>query len=328
MIVMDASNTPVHAISLRRVALSDHAITIAIFLCFAIVPVAAKFGAEGHLLSIFTRVMIFAIAVISLDLLIGYAGLVSFGHAAFIGLGVYTVGIFSAHNVTDLLIQFPAVIAVTAGFALLTGAISLRTTGINFIMITLAFGQMAFFVATSLAAYGGDDGLTLAAKSTLGGVPLFANAWSLYYVVFACLLAVFLLCRIMVASRFGRVLRGARENHARMEAIGFNPFPYRLTAYVIAGAIAGLSGVLLVNYAEFASPAYMTWQRSGELIIMVLLGRICGIHGAIVGATLYLLLEEYLSSLTVSWRIVFGLLLILIAIFSRDGFPRVLWRDR
>jgi branched-chain amino acid transport system ATP-binding protein len=178
-------------------------------------------------------------------------------------------------------------------------------------MITLAFGQMLFFLATSLAAYGGDDGLTLANKSLVFGQKLIEGDRVFYYVVFGCLLGVYLLGRSIVASRFGRVLRGTRENATRMEAIGYHPFRYQLTAYVISGMMAGLAGFLLANQAEFVSPAYMTWQRSGELIFMVILGGMASLHGAVLGAAAFLLLEEYLAGWTEHWKMIFGPLLIL-----------------
>ena len=224
------------------------------------------------MLSLVSRVMIFSIAAVALDLLVGYGGLISFGHAAFIGLGAYAVGILSAHGIRDALIALPSALATSALFAFLTGIVCLRTKGVYFIMITLAFGQMAFFTASSLAPYGGDDGLTIAARNTLAGFPLLKNEHPFYYFVLGCLLGSYLLCRAIVASRFGRVLRGAKENPVRMATIGLPRLPLPARAYVIAGALGGLSGFLLANATEFVSPAYMSWQRSGELIVMVILG--------------------------------------------------------
>ncbi len=169
-------------------------------------------------------------------------------------------------------------------FALVTGAISLRTRGVYFIMITLAFGQMAYFFMVSLAAYGGDDGLPLSGRSTLFGMRLIEGDRRCSTSCWRLLAVALLVLRRVVASRFGRVLRGSRDNAVRMQAIGFSPLPYRLTAYVIAGAVAGLAGVLLANQAEFVSPAYMSWQRSGELIVMVVLGGMGTLVGPVVGA--------------------------------------------
>jgi branched-chain amino acid transport system permease protein len=270
--------------------------------------------------------MIFAVAAVALDLLLGYGGLISFGHAAFIGLGAYAVGILAAHGITDALIALPAALAISALYAFLTGIVCLRTTGVYFIMITLAFGQMAYFTATSLAPYGGDDGLTVAARNTFAGFALIKNERAFYYVVFACLLGSYLFCRALVASRFGRVLRGAKENPVRMATIGFNVYRFQLAAYVIAGALAGLSGFLLANATEFVSPAYMSWQRSGELIVMVLLGGLGSLNGAIIGTAAYLLTEEWLAGFTENWKVIFGPMLVLVVLFARGGLLGV-WTE-
>jgi branched-chain amino acid transport system permease protein len=289
-----------------------------LFAALAVVPLLAPLGPEGYILSLLTRVMIFALAAVSLDLILGYGGLISFGHAAFLGIGAYSVGILTSHGVAGVGAHLAAALAVSALFALLTGAVSLRTRGVYFIMITLAFGQMLFFLATSLAPYGGDDGLTLPSRSLVWGNAL-TSGKGFYYVAFGALLAAYLLCRAIVASRFGRVLRGSRENPVRMQAIGFNPFAFQLTAYVIAGMLCSLAGFLLANDAEFVSPAYMTWQRSGDLIFMTVLGGLGSTHGAILGAAAFLLLEEILSDLTEHWRMIFGPLLIMVVIFARGG---------
>jgi branched-chain amino acid transport system permease protein len=309
---------------------------IIILAVFALGPVlASASGAEGYVLSLLTRVMVLAIAALSLDLIMGYGGLVSFGHAAFLGIGAYAVGIASSHGVEDLLVQVPLALGASALFALVAGSISLRTQGVYFIMITLAFGQMLYFLATSLAPYGGDDGMTLGARSLIGGSKILKSSVALYWLAFLCLAGVYCLCSAIVASRFGRVLRGIRDNDVRMRAIGFDPFRFKLTAYVISGMIAGLAGCLIANQTEFVSPAFMTWQRSGELIFMVVLGGLGSLYGAILGAALFILLEEFLpeilhytsiflpaeisSKLAENWRMVFGPLLILIVMFTRGG---------
>jgi branched-chain amino acid transport system permease protein len=299
--------------------LAGNALPATVFFLFAAVPLFAVLGAETYLLSLVTRVMIFAIAALALDLLIGYGALVSFGHAAFIGLGAYAVGILGSHGITDALISLPVALAVSALFALATGIVCLRTKGVYFIMITLAFGQMAFFTASSLAPYGGDDGLTIRARSTFAGLPILANDRALYYVCLVCLLGTYLLCRALVASRFGRVYRGARENPLRVATIGFEVYRYQLVAYVIAGALGGLSGFLLGNATDFVSPAYMSWQRSGELLIMVIFGGMGTLNGAIIGAAAFLLTEEWLSGVTEHWKVIFGPLLVLVAVFARGG---------
>ncbi len=316
---------------------------VVLFAAFAIAPaLASASGAEGYVLSLLTRVMIFGLAAMSLDLILGYGALVSFGHAAFLGIGAYAVGILASHGIEDLLVQIPVALAASAAFALGTGAISLRTKGVYFIMITLAFAQMLFFLATSLAAYGGDDGMTLDARSLVAGSNLLKSDFAFYWLCLFILIGAYALSRAIVASRFGRVLRGTRENAVRMEAIGFQPFRYQLAAYVISGMMAGLAGCLMANQAEFVSPAFMTWQRSGELIFMVVLGGLGSLHGAIMGAAAFLLLEEFLPDLlhaasffmsddirerlTENWQMVFGPLLILIVLFARGGMTGLLRR--
>jgi branched-chain amino acid transport system permease protein len=304
--------------SLKRLRPHD-SVPILIFLILAAIPVLALIRSEDYLLSLFERLMIFAIAALSLDLLIGYGGLISFGHAAFVGLGAYAVGILSAHGMHDAIIALPVALLSSALFAYVTGVVCLRTKGVYFIMITLAFGQMVFFTASSLAPYGGDDGLTIAARNTLGGFAFFRSEGSLYYLIWGCLLGAYCFCRMLVGSRFGRVFRGAKENALRMETIGFNVYRFQLVAYVIAGMMAGLSGFLLANATEFVSPAYMSWQRSGDLIIMVILGGLGSLHGAIIGAGAYLLLEEWLSAFTEDWKVIFGPFLVLVVLFARGG---------
>lgn len=297
-----------------------------IFIALALVPVGAAFGAESYLLSMVTRVMIFAIAAISLDLILGYGALVSFGHAAFLGVGAYAVGMLSAHGFKDAAIQLPVALAASALFALVTGALSLRTKGVYFIMITLAFGQMAFFLAVSLAAYGGDDGMTLSGRTQLFGFDWIKRDRHFYYVTLAFLAGSYLLCRTLVVSRFGRVIRGARENPQRMAAIGYSLFRFQLAIYVIAGTLCGLAGFLLANQSEFVSPAYMTWQRSGELIVMVVLGGLGSLHGAVIGAAAFLLMEEWLSGITEHWKLIFGPFLVVVVLFARGGLMGALKR--
>jgi branched-chain amino acid transport system permease protein len=302
-----------------RGALPAGTLPAGIFLVLALLPIVALLTGGSYLVSLGSRVMIFAIAAVALDLLVGYGALISFGHAAFVGLGAYAVGILSAYGITDALVSLPAALAVSAAYAFLTGVVCLRTKGVYFIMITLAFGQMAFFTASSLAPFGGDDGLTIAARNTVAGFALLRNERAFYYVVLFCLLGAYLFCRALVGSRFGRVVRGAKENPVRVATIGFDVYRFQLATYVIAGALAGLSGFLLANATEFVSPAYMSWQRSGELIVMVLLGGLGSLDGAIIGAAAYLLTEEWLSGVTEHWKVIFGPALVLIVLFARGG---------
>jgi branched-chain amino acid transport system permease protein len=314
-----ADRAPVQGAAVSRRSRSGILLPIVIFGCFAVVPLLSALGAETYLLGLVTRVMIFAIAALALDLLVGYGALVSFGHAAFIGIGAYAVGILASHGFGDVLISLPAALIASALFAWLTGIVCLRTKGVYFIMITLAFGQMAFFTASSLAPYGGDDGLTVHARNTIAGLKLLDNERVFYYFALLCLLATYLLCRAIVDSRFGRVFRGAKENPTRMATLGFQVYRFQLAGYVIAGMMGGLSGFLLANATNFVSPAYMSWQRSGELLIMIILGGIGTLNGAIVGTATFLLLEEWLSGYTEHWKMIFGPLLVLAVLFVPGG---------
>ncbi len=304
-------------------------LVVAIFAVLAIMPLLPAWVAnERYLLSLLTRAMIFAIAAISLDLILGYGGLISFGHAAFIGLGAYAVGVLAQHGVTDITIALFVTLAVCALFAAVTGYVAVRTRGVYFIMITLAFGQMAYYTATSLAQYGGDDGMRLDHRSTFLGAPLFADVVSFYYLVLVALLLLYLLTARIVASRFGRVLRATRENAVRTEALGFNVDAVRLAAYVLSGMIAGVAGFLLANHILFVSPAYMSWQRSGDLIVMVVLGGIGTLHGAVIGSLAFLLVEEWLSHFTEHWKVIFGPMLVLVVLLSRGGLLGLLGGGR
>jgi branched-chain amino acid transport system permease protein len=289
------------------------------FVVFALLPIFAALSAKQYLLDIGGRIMVFAVAAVALDLLVGYAGLISFGHAAFLGLGAYAVGILSAHGINDALIALPAAVVVSMLFAWLTGIVCVRTKGAYFIMITLAFGQMVYFIATSLAPYGGDNGLSIAARNTIAGWPVLKSDRAFYYFTLLCLLATYVFARSLVVSRFGRVLRGTKENATRMAAIGFAVRRFQLIAYIIAGGLGGVAGFLLANLTEFVAPAYMSWQVSGELIVMVILGGVGTLDGALIGSAAYLLAEEWLSAYTENWKVIFGPILVLVVLFARGG---------
>ncbi|ETX30275.1 branched-chain amino acid ABC transporter permease [Roseivivax isoporae] len=292
---------------------------LVLFGLFAALPPVAAAAGDPFLVLIATRILAYAIAAMALDLILGFGAMVSFGHAAYLGFGAYAVAILASFGITDIFVQIACAAGVSALFALVTGAISLRTRGVYFIMITLAFGQMAFFFFISLSAYGGDDGVGLRSRSTLFGTDLLENDVTLFYVTLAVLAALFLACHRIVGSRFGRVLTGIRENPVRMEAIGFTPFRYQLTAFVISGMMTSVAGVMLANQAEFVSPAFMSWHRSGELIVMVVLGGIGTLAGAIGGAVAALVLEEALGMMTEHWPFWFGLFLVLMVLFSPRG---------
>ncbi|WP_431861933.1 branched-chain amino acid ABC transporter permease [Azospirillum sp.] len=296
---------------------------LALFALLAAVPFVAGALGQPFYVSLFTRIMIFAVAALALDLVLGYGGMVSLGHAAYMGVGAYAVGILSFHGVDSGWVQWPLGIGAAALAALVIGALSLRTRGVYFIMITLAFAQMLYYTANALSTYGGDDGMTLWSRSTFSGLLKLSDARTFYWVVFAALALSYLGLRRVVASKFGRVLRGCKENERRMTAIGYNTTLYKLAAFVLSGALAGLSGVLLANHTEFVSPAYMSWVRSGDLIVMVVIGGLGTLHGPIVGTVLVLVLEEVLSKLTQHWWLIFGPLIVLTVWRAKGGVVRL-----
>jgi branched-chain amino acid transport system permease protein len=290
----------------------------------ALVPVYTQAIGNPYLLSLFTRIVILAIAAVSLNLIMGFGGMVSFGHAAYIGIGGYTVGILAEEGIASGLVQWPLALAVSALLAFVIGAFSLRTRGVYFIMITLAFAQMVYYLGVGLERYGGDDGLTIYRRSQFGGLVNLSNKTVFYYLCFTLLLATAYLVWRLVNSRFGLVIQGARSNDRRMRAIGFPTFRYKLACFVIAGTICGLAGALLANHTEFISPAMMHWTRSGDLIIMAVLGGMGSVLGPIVGAVALLVLEEALSGVTEYWQIILGPLLLGIVLFARGGLDGML----
>jgi branched-chain amino acid transport system permease protein len=266
-----------------------------------------------------TRIMIFAIAAISLDLIVGYGGMNSLGHAAYIGIGAYSVGILSTYGVNNGFIHFGTAMMAAALIALFIGTVSLRTSGIHFIMITLAFGQMLYFLMVSLNKFGGDDGLTIPASSNFFGFLDLSNAVILYYVCFFLLAFCLWFTHRLVGSRFGMAVRGLKVNEARMVAIGLSPFRYKLTIFVISGALCGIAGALLANEDSFISPASMHWTRSAEILMMVIFGGVGSLLGPVVGAAAYVSLEYFLSQFTEHWQVILGSILIIIILFRRQG---------
>ena len=271
-----------------------------------------------------TRVLIYAMAAASLNLVLGYGGMVSFGHAAFFGAGAYVVGIFAAEGVRSLWIAWPAAILVAALAALLIGAISLRTRGVYFIMITLAFAQMMYYVFVSMKAYGGDDGLSMPGRSTGLGLEL-RNDFVWYYLVLALLLVILYLLHRLLGSRFGRVIAAIRENETRATAIGYPVYRYQLLCFVISGAIAGLAGALIANQTSYVGPALLHWVQSGTLMIMVILGGVGRFWGGPVGAAVLLALEELFSgspllgAYALHWQLPVGIILLAVVLFAPRG---------
>jgi branched-chain amino acid transport system permease protein len=291
-----------------------------------LLPLYSHLSGNIFVLTLFTRIVIFALAAASLNLIMGYGGMMSFGHAAYLGIGGYAVGILAFEGIGSGFIQWPVALAASALFALVIGALSLRTRGVYFIMITLAFAQMAYYVASGLARYGADDGLTIYKRSDFGGLINLSNRAQFYYLCLGCLFGgIYLIWRI-VNSRFGMVIQGLRSNEARMQAIGFPVTRYRLACFVIAGTLCGLAGALLANNTDFVSPAVMFWTRSGDLMVMVILGGMGSLFGPVIGAIVYLVLEEFLSQLTEYWALIMGPLLLLIVLFGRGGIVGLLGR--
>jgi branched-chain amino acid transport system permease protein len=301
-----------------------HAVTAALLVMLALLPVYTAVTGNTFLMTLFTRILILAIAAVSLNLIMGYGGMVSFGHAAYLGIGGYAVGILAKEGIGSGFIQWPAAVAASALYAVVVGALSLRTRGVYFIMITLAFAQMIYYVAIGLDRYGGDDGLTIYKRSSFAGLIDLNNKTLFYYLCFALLLASIYLVARLVNSRFGLVIRGTRSNERRMRAIGFPTFRYKLVCFVIAGALCGLAGALLANHTNFISPALMHWTRSGDLIVMVALGGLGSLFGPLIGAMTFLLLEEGLSRLTEYPDLILGPVLLLVAIYLHGGIEGLL----
>jgi branched-chain amino acid transport system permease protein len=307
-----------------RVAGPRIVFVLALLAAFALVPLVAKLTGFPFLMTLFTRVLILAIAAVSLNFILGYAGLISLGHAVYIGIGGYTVGILAHHGIYSGLVQWPLAIGLSGLFALATGALSLRTRGVYFLMITLAFAQMFYFLTVGLEQYGGDDGLTIHRRSTFGGVVDLTDKASFYYVCLLCLVVCVMLVWRMSLSHFGMVVQGSRSNDTRMRALGISTYRYRLAAFVIAGTMCGLAGALLANHTDFISPEMLSWTRSGDLIIMVVVGGVGTVLGPVVGTAAYLVLEEVLARFSEHWQILFGLLLVLMALFKRGGIAGLL----
>lgn len=292
----------------------------------AAAPHALEAVGAGFWVVVLTRGLIFALAAMALQFVLGRAGLVAFGFAGFMGLGAYAVGIAYHHGLEEGLVVAPLAMLVAGGFAALTGLVALRTRGVHFIMITLAFGQMAFYAVSALSTYGGDDGMTLWSRSLVAGAPLIEGRLAFYFLCLGAAALTWAGLRWLGGAEFGRALEGLRQNEARMRALGYRPLPLLLAAYALSGALGGLAGALLANHAEFVSPAYMAWVRSGELIVMVVLGGVGSLSGAALGGLGLVALEEALSGFSQHWRIGLGLMVVLAALYARGGLAGALGR--
>ena len=308
-------------------------LSLALLVVFLVFPNLAAATDNEYLISLCSRFLIYALAAVSLDLILGYGGMVSLGHAAYVGTGAYAVGILAWHmqegtllmqwpltiaGTDNGLIAFPVAVLFSAFAACVFGALSLRTKGMHFIMITLAFAQMGFYFFVSLEAYGGDDGLSLWSRNTLPGMDL-GDDTSFYYLCLAALALFVCLSFKLVNSRFGRVIRGCKENELRMEVLGYHTYLYKLVCFTIAGAGAGLAGALLTNQSEFVSPGILHWTHSGELLVMVILGGMGSLIGPVLGAFTLLSLEEILGAHTEHSMVYIGPFLIVVVLFAKRG---------
>jgi len=305
---------------------------------FALVPTLAQALGEPFLVNLFTRFLIYALAAVSLDLILGYGALVSFGHAAFFGLGGYVIGIVAFHaadgsglfgwaGTNQALVLWPLAVLTCALAGLAIGFLSLRTSGVQFIMITLAFGQMFYFVLVGLMVYGGDDGLAIERRNVLPGLDL-RDAHTFYYVCAMLLAAWVYLCRRIVGSRFGMALRSLKQNRRRSIGLGLAPLRYPLAAFTLSAAGTGLAGVLWANYALFVSPDMTAWQKSGELMAMVILGGMGSIFGPVLGASVFIGLEQFLTGWTEHWMLLMGPVLVLVVLFGKRGLYGLLVPER
>lgn len=295
----------------------------------ALPPLLTALGLEFYT-GVASRALIFVIAASSLNLILGFGGMVSFGHAAFVGLGAYTVGILMDAGISSAWIAWPVAMSVSGLAAGLIGAISLRTRGVYFIMITLAFAQMFYYLAVSLKAYGGEDGLPLVQRSQLSGLVNLQNDAQMYWLLLALAAAVMWGLQRLINSPFGHLLQGIKENEARMNALGARVFALQWQAFVLAGAIAGLAGALLANLSGLVTPHTLHWSQSGQLMIMVIIGGAGSLWGGALGAVVLLLLEELLSGYTLHWQMALGLLLLAVVMLAPQGLAGLAarWRAR
>lgn len=288
-------------------------------------PLMVALDADFYI-SVVSRIAIFAIAATSLNLILGYGGLVSFGHAAFFGVGGYTMAILISEGVISGWIGFPVAIGAAALLAVLIGAICLRTQGVYFIMITLAFAQMLFYLANSIKAYGGDEGLNIYERSQFGlGIELF-NDSHLYYLVMLSLAFTLLLVHRIVHSRFGRIVQAMRQDDLRCEALGVPTYRYKLILFAIGGALGGLAGALMANQNDYVSPDLFHWTQSGTLMVMVILGGVGRLSGGVLGAAVLLVLEEIISAYTIHWGFYVGWVLLAAVMFAPGGLSALFRR--
>jgi branched-chain amino acid transport system permease protein len=301
--------------------------TLGVVVLVALLPLAALAMGQPFYVVFATRVLIYALIATSLNLLIGYGGMVSLGHAAFVGAGAYAVAMLMPAGIVSAWLLWPASLLAGGLLAFVIGAVSLRTRGVYFIMITLAFAQMAYYLVLSLRVLGSDDGLTLSARPSLGLLDL-ASDMTFYYVVLAILLGALAAARAFLNAPVGRALQGIRDNEERMEALGFATFRLKLLVFVAAGAAAGLGGGLLVSLNGLVGPNLLHWPQSGLLMIMVILGGTGRLLGGALGAAVLLIAEEAIAEHTIHWPLVIGVVLLAVVLFAPNGMIGSLSRRR
>ena len=297
------------------------------------VPAWALYADEPFTITLATRAVIFALAAVGLNIALGLGGLVSLGHAVFFGIGGYAMGILASHaqNYTPLM-EWPLVLEgtksmpviwLTAIFAsalaaLLIGILALRTSGVYFIMITLAFGQMIYFFAISWPAYGGEDGLSIYVRNEFPGLNTLVPI-QFYGLCLGLLLVVLGLNALLARSPFGLALNAARQVPHRVETVGLNPVRLKLVALVISGAVTGLAGALFADLNRFVSPTMLSWQMSGEIMVFVIIGGVARLFGPVAGAAIFVLLEHLLGGVSDYWQVFLGLVLLLIVLSGKGG---------
>jgi branched-chain amino acid transport system permease protein len=286
------------------------------------------FAAATFYTELVTKVMILAIFALSLDLLVGYTGLVSFGHAAYFGVGAYALGLLAPqYDAANLWLTLPAAIVLAGLAALAVGALVVRVKGMYFIMVTLAFAQMFYFVFHDTKFGRGSDGISINVKpvAAIGSLVPFdlANATHVYYLILVALFGVFVFLRLLLRSAFGRALQGIRSNEQRMRSLGFPVYRYKLASFAIAGALAGLAGYLSALQFGFVNPELLSWHQSGNVLLMLILGGLGTLYGAVVGAFAFVALEEIFSSLTTHWQLLLGATIIVLVLALPGGLASV-----
>ena len=304
--------------------------------------IIARAADEPFVITLTAKIAILGLAGVGLNLALGYGGLISFGHAAFFGVGGYVAGILSWHaqnheplltwpigigGTTEMLWIWPLAVLAGGLTAAVIGLLSLRSSGVYFIMITLAFAQMIYYFAISWPAYGGEDGLPIYVRNEFPGLDTL-DPLQFFVLCFALLCGTLYLTSLLTASRFGLALGCARQNAVRLMSVGIAPFPVRLVAFVISGAVTALAGALYADLNRFVSPAMLSWHTSGEIMVFVILGGVGRLCGPIAGAAIYIILEHQLGGFTEYWQVLLGLLLLVVVLFARGGVMRVLAGER